>query len=99
MAARKHTHKYHRVSTGVLQVWACALPDCTHYMPKHMENMLPGKNTVCWSCDTETILTPINMSQDQPMCPVCMGIEKVDDGMAARIRKMLENSDEPLSSH
>lgn len=71
MPAKKHTHKYHKVSLNGQDVWACALPDCTHYMPKHMEFAVIGKKSICWSCDLEFILTGALMNQDNPKCRDC----------------------------
>lgn len=69
--AKRHTHKYHKVEVSGSKVWACALPDCNHYMPKHMENMVVGKKTYCWGCGEETILSPDNMKMDLPLCYEC----------------------------
>ena len=69
--SKRHTHKYHKVLMGYISVWTCALPNCLHYMPKHMEQMVLGKATYCWGCDTEMILTPQNMSDDKPLCVDC----------------------------
>jgi hypothetical protein len=70
--AIRHTHKYHRVSMGTVKVWACALDKCNHYMPKHMENMVPGKATICWRCGEETQLDPaLNMNMERPVCIDC----------------------------
>ncbi len=66
----KHTHKYHRVGK-FNSLWACALPDCNHYMPKHLEELLPGKASVCWECGDAFILTTNNMKADKPLCDEC----------------------------
>ena len=60
---------------GSVNVWACALPDCNHYMPKHLENMLPGKNTLCWKCSNECELNGSNMEDDKPKCFDCSPVE------------------------
>lgn len=73
--ARRHAHKYHRVTTTFGKVWACALPDCTHYMPQHMENLLPGKQSICWNCEEIFVLNPMNMKDEQPVCDECKGSE------------------------
>lgn len=67
----KHTHKYHRVPFFLRKVWACALPDCSHYMPNHLEPTLPGKKSICWQCEGELILDAHNMSNDKPLCNDC----------------------------
>jgi hypothetical protein len=69
--SKRHIHKYHRVIIAGTSVWACALGDCNHYMPKHMESIVPGKNSYCWECDSQMILDSINMSEDRPRCTNC----------------------------
>jgi Zn finger protein HypA/HybF involved in hydrogenase expression len=71
MAGKKHVHKYHKVDIAYDRLWACALPTCTHYMPKHLETMLPGKGSICWKCDEPFILDAVNMQDDKPVCPDC----------------------------
>lgn len=68
---KKHTHKYFRMDMNYDRVWACALPDCTHYMPKHMEQLVSGKKSICWECGNEFNLNPINMVKDKPVCEDC----------------------------
>lgn len=70
--SKRHVHKYHKVMVANQYVWACALPDCTHYMPKHMENMIPGKYSICWNCGETFLLDTVNMRTDKPYCPDCM---------------------------
>ena len=74
MAKKVHAgpHMYHRVNLSVQRVWACALPDCYHYIPKHMESMAEGKSTLCTMCKGETRLTSVNMGMDEPVCVDCM---------------------------
>lgn len=69
--ARKHVHKYHNIQVAYNKVWACALPDCTHYMPKHMEEMVPGKKSICWQCNEPFILDTEAMKEDKPRCIGC----------------------------
>jgi hypothetical protein len=71
MGKRKELHKYHFIPMKYTKVWACALPDCLHYIPKHMEYMVCGKRSICWSCDKEFILNEENMKDDQPICETC----------------------------
>lgn len=70
--ARKHAHKYFfgRRVAGT-QVWSCALPECNHYMPKHMEDFVQGKLSRCWSCDEEFEMGPAQMEMDKPFCNDC----------------------------
>lgn len=76
MARKKHVHKYHLVPMYNVTVWACALPDCSHYMPDHMKEMLPGKASICWGCNEKMLLDPANMKDEMPLCSNCLGITK-----------------------
>jgi hypothetical protein len=66
--SQKHTHKYHR---GPNKMWACALDDCTHYMPKNVEWQLEGKKSICWRCGEEFRLDSDSMLHNRPFCQVC----------------------------
>lgn len=90
--SKRHRHKYHYVVFGATHVWACALPDCSHYMPKHMEAMAEGKASICWQCGGEMILDKTNMKEVQPRCENCrLGIEitelPISAAMAERLTK------------
>lgn len=70
--AKKHTHKYYfGLLVGGDKVWACALPNCTHYMPKHMEGNVEGKFALCWKCSEQFTLDPVNMKRAKPICDDC----------------------------
>lgn len=69
--AKRHTHKYHKVMVSGVKLWACALPDCNHYMPHHMAALVPGKNSYCWSCGSVMQLDSDNMKLDRPICELC----------------------------
>lgn len=73
MANKSHAgaHKYHRVDMGYNKVWACALEDCTHYMPKHLEFQMKNRKSLCWKCGDEFVLTAGAMLKEYPMCPLC----------------------------
>lgn len=74
MAKKKtpqHVHKYHLVDAHHNKLWACALPDCNHYMPKHLTAFIKGKRSICWSCGKEMILDETNMVDNQPICFNC----------------------------
>ena len=75
--ARRHIHKYHHIELNFGKVWACALPDCSHYMPPHIEQMVIGRNSICWKCDGKMILDPINMKDEHPICNECASINRV----------------------
>lgn len=78
--ATKHVHKYHHIDIGYgTKLWACALPTCNHHMPKHLENSVIGKFSICWNCSKNFILDTENMKDDKPICFECKhpAIEKV----------------------
>lgn len=65
--AKRHTHKYHKIEG----LWHCALRNCTHYMPKNVENNVEGKESICWECGKIMLLDNYNMQNDKPICPNC----------------------------
>ena len=70
--ASKHVHKYHHIDMSYgTKLWACALPTCNHHMPKHIENSLIGKFSICWNCAKNFILDTENMKLDKPICYDC----------------------------
>src|SRR5438128_1620838 len=77
--AKRHIHKYHKVTTGYTTLWACAFPDCSHFMPKHIENNVIGKASICWHCSSNLILNSENMKDDKPICSSCKLGLKPDD--------------------
>ncbi len=77
--SRRHPHKYRRVDLEYAKVFSCALPECTHYMPKHMEKTLLGKQAVCWGCDEIFILDSDALKLDEPKCVTCRTGIKPDD--------------------
>ena len=77
----KHgTHRYHWRKLGSNRVLACAVPNCTHYVPKHLEAVLiDGRPSLCNSCGLEFTLTPDALKEDSPRCDNCrLGI-KIDE--------------------
>lgn len=79
-------HKYHRVDFIGQKIFACALPDCSHYMPKHMEPMIVGKRSLCWQCDKPFVIGYEHLEQDKPICANCaMGLPTDKDELAELI--------------
>lgn len=77
--AKRHTHKYHKIEINGEKVWKCGFGNCNHYMPKHQENLVIGKDSFCWGCGEEITLGPENMGMDLPECYDCIvGVKKVD---------------------
>lgn len=83
MPSQNHIHKYHRRRLGISHtVWACALPNCTHYTPKHMESMVEGKLSICHQCGEEFTLTIDSLKEDNPRCDECRYAQiKSDDNV------------------
>lgn len=78
--AKRHIHKYHRVTLTFAKVWACALPDCNHFMPKQIEAIVMGKASICWQCGDNMLLDERAMDEDKPRCPKCrLGIEEENE--------------------
>ena len=90
--AKRHTHKYRLVPMNAsTKVWACALPDCNHYMPPNMANMIEGKQSECWDCGKSTTMSvdrmkfAIEHNEGMMLCQDCMDkrrgtfIEPIDD--------------------
>lgn len=63
-------------------------------MPAHMSNMVPGKASICWSCNEEFILDPVNMKMEKPICSECSLIKSIADG-----NPELKHEDDTNKSH
>ena len=75
--AIRHVHKYMRINMSSHKIWACALPECNHYMPIHLEELVPGKASICWECGDKMILDLDNMKSDKPKCAECSGLKDI----------------------
>ena len=83
---KKHIHKYQRIQRTYRDgVWACALPDCTHFMPHNVSDQVPGKLSLCWDCGEPFILDETNMDKDRPVCFKCSGVDM--DALAALLKE------------
>jgi hypothetical protein len=69
--SKNHVHKYRKITVASSRVYACSLDDCTHYMPKHMEDLMMGKRSICWNCESEFPLDIDAMKMDMPVCMKC----------------------------
>jgi len=80
--AKRHTHKYRLVPMGSTRVWSCALPDCNHYMPPNMAQMVEGKASECWECAKTTTMIPDRMkfaienNEGRMLCQDCINKRK-----------------------
>ena len=92
MAKRKHTHQYHRTYPRSSPIykgegqWSCALPDCSHFIPRNMDDPI-GKGSLCNNCMSVFMLDEENMKFDKPVCASCanqaeMGVTESIDELA-----------------
>jgi hypothetical protein len=92
--AKRHVHKYYRARPNKYSdfLWACAIPDCTHHMPKHMEHLLHGKATICWGCGEQMILDERAYKMDKPICMDCdpnvVPVETMDPELIEKLKEM-----------
>jgi len=81
MPVKKHIHKYRLVNIGTRdkpkKVYACSLPDCSHFIPHHLRKTVIGKKTICWECDKEMIMSRdiVRKNTVKPRCWHCRGID------------------------
>ena len=70
MPSIKHVHKYFKRKMGKdYVVYACALPDCSHYISA---DLIVGKKTICWVCGRVTIVyRDSNGVLARPHCKGC----------------------------
>lgn len=77
----KHIHQYQRKNLAIPPkeyiVYACALPNCTHYIPA---KLAMGKQSLCNKCGNEFTLDRYAIWQQRvnPYCPSCRG-EQAND--------------------
>jgi len=76
--SKNHTHKYERLRVAGVDVWACGEVDCSHYMPKHLEETFKkGKLSICWKCgdtflfDVERQQSAIDKHDKKAVCLKC----------------------------
>lgn len=69
--AKRHVHKYHKISVRFADLWACGSPLCSHYIPEHQSELVNGKASICWGCGEMFILNPTNMKNRKPQCDDC----------------------------
>lgn len=67
--ALKHTHQYFRRPD---KKWACLRDGCTHFMPSNMAPAPAGSLSICWMCEQEFRLLPVNMERERPLCDKCL---------------------------
>ena len=96
MPGKKHTHKYYMGIVAGTNVWICAFGDCSHYMPKHMESMVPGRNSICWDCGHEFSLDEIAMERMKPICKDCDGRTELERSVSVNLSSVNEHMPEAL---
>ncbi len=70
MPSLKHTHKYYK--TDATGLWACALRDCTHYLPSNVADSIINKSSLCWECGERMDMDEIVIKINKPICHVCL---------------------------
>lgn len=100
--AKNHIHKYYKLNSNGL--WACALDDCSHYMPANVVDQVEGKRSICWQCGEQFRLDEDSMKLARPLCPLCRikneggpTPEQVIEYMAEQARKKREELEQPKS--
>lgn len=96
---KRHIHQYHKVVIYGNKVWACALSDCTHYMPKHLEDLVMGKNTICWDCERPFPIDAIAAKLDKPLCYDCLEVRNARTAELDKPRKPTDLTDPELESY
>lgn len=93
MPSKSHVHKYHLVNIGSKKdtkkkVYACSLPDCSHYMPN--KKLVVGKKSICWKCNKEFTLDVeiiIRHPRSRPTCFSCRKGVKMKPEEAKELKK------------
>ena len=84
---KKHIHQYRRVKIGAkyrkvgrfksekvsdkIRVYACALPDCSHYVHEEAAQLLIGKVSKCNYCFKPFIMDKTSIGLARPRCQDC----------------------------
>ena len=92
MPRKSHIHKYHKIDIGSFKkpylVYACSIPDCTHYVPV---DRAVGRTTQCVVCGKPHEITKADLRYVRIACKNCKG-KRVRN---AEIReRMLHNKEE-----
>lgn len=66
--ALKHIHKYYKNTSGF---WACARPDCTHYLPTNVADRIEFSKSICWECEEVFQMNKTLAELSQPKCQPC----------------------------
>jgi hypothetical protein len=92
MPKKTHTHKYILRNIGSKvkprKVYACSLPDCSHFMPTMA--LVIGKETICWQCLKKTIITTdmIRKKVKKPRCLDCRTKSKLKPEQIQEVKKL-----------
>lgn len=97
MTPKRHTHKYLLRNYGKRKVYACALPDCSHFQID--PSLVIGKKSLCNQCEEEFILTADLISNKvvRPRCRVCRAVHKRGGPKIRNVKKIKEqNADKAI---
>ena len=53
---------------GGYEVYKCAKPSCTHWIPSEM---IEGRKSICWNCNQEMIINKISSRLAKPVHDEC----------------------------
>lgn len=69
-SVQNHVHKYRRKFLGKkgYTVYACALPNCLHYVRRELAE---GKESICWRCGKKFVITKADLRRAKPHCKKC----------------------------
>lgn len=93
--SQKHVHKYMQTQLKHVKVWRCALPDCNHWMPPNLDNLLVGRSSICWGCAEKFTLDEIALMDEMPKCFGCR-IQSTETNLGEPTSELLQFINEKL---
>ena len=87
----QHTHRFVKVNGKRIKFWRCSLDGCRFLVYHATEEILLGRNSVCWDCGREFSMTDKNLTEEFPICVLC----RSKDGLSATdINRMIREKTE-----
>lgn len=97
MPRKPHIHKYHKIDIGSFKkpypVYACAIPDCTHYVP--VERAV-GRTTQCVVCGKPYEITKADLRYVRIACKKCKGARVRNPEIKERMAQNKETATEAV---
>jgi len=69
----KHAH---RLMLNEKKTWRCTLPNCRYFIHLGLAHILPGQESICWTCGEQFTLDTRALEDDMPKCAGCRLSEK-----------------------